>query len=274
MTCKSIARTRSSARTILIGRGDASVVASHVVAGQESGQLFDRIQRGRQPDSIRPRIAATRHEALEALQRQREMRAALVAGERVELIDDHVANGGELLAELRRGQQDEQRLRRRDENMRRPAEHRGALARGGVAGAKAGADARKIEPRFGADVAHAVQRLLEVQPDVVGERLERRNVEHRDFVAKRALAASSTRPLIAHMKAASVLPLPVGAHSRTSKPGASLAAPITGHPSSCAREGASKRRSNQARTAGWKSSRAVGIDETIITAGRPYKKRC
>src|ERR1700722_9365849 len=74
------------------------------------------------------------------------------------------------------------------------------------------------------------------------------------------------------MNAASVLPLPVGAQRRTSKPSASSAAPITGHPRSCAREGVSKRRSNHTRTAGWKSSRAVGIYKTIIIARRPYKK--
>ena len=161
------------------------MVARHVVAGQEAGQLFDRIQRGRQADSIRTRIPATRHEALEAFQRQREMRAALVAGESVEFIDNHVADGGELLAELRRGQQDEQRLRRRDENVRRPPKHRSALARGRVARPKTGADAREIDARRGADVAHAVERLLEIEPDVVGERLQRRNVQDRDFIAER-----------------------------------------------------------------------------------------
>ena len=105
------------------------------------------------------------------------MCTALVARERVELIDDHVADTGELLAELRRGQQDKQRLGGRDENMRRPTEHRSALARGGVAGAKAGADAREIEARLGADVADAVERLLEIEADVVGERLQRGNVK-------------------------------------------------------------------------------------------------
>ena len=123
------------------------------------------------------------HHPFEPLQREREMSAALVAGDRVELVDDHVADGGELLAKARRGQQDEERLGRGDENMRRPPEHRGAFVRGRIAGAKAGADAARSGP-FGGDFAHAVERLFEIEADVVGQRLERRDVEDRDFVAQ------------------------------------------------------------------------------------------
>jgi hypothetical protein len=168
-----LARTRRS-----------SAVARHLVAGQESRQLFDWIQRRRQSNSIRPRIPATRHEALKPLERQGEMRTALVARQRVEFIDNHVANAGELLAEPGRSQQDEQRLGRRDQNMRRPPEHRSALAGGRVAGAQAGADAREIEPGFRASITHALQRLFEIQPDVVGERLERGDIQHRNLIAE------------------------------------------------------------------------------------------
>ena len=42
----------------------------------------------------------------------------------------------------------------------------------------------RSSPDLGADVAHAVQRLLEIEADVVGERLQRRNVQDRDFVAE------------------------------------------------------------------------------------------
>src|SRR5260370_18479773 len=111
---------------------------------------------------------APRDDSFESLQREGQVRTALVAREGVEFIDDNVAGRGEFLAEFRRGQQDEQRLRSGDENVRRPSEHRGTLARRGVTGAKPGADMRKIEPRFGADVAHPIQRLLEVEADVVG----------------------------------------------------------------------------------------------------------
>src|SRR5258708_25009886 len=106
------------------------------------------------------------------------MRAALVAGERMKFIDDDMTHGGELLAELRRGQQDEQRLRSGDKNVRRTTEHRGTLARRSVAGAESSANVREIELRLGAGFAHAIQRLLEVEADIVRERLERRDIEH------------------------------------------------------------------------------------------------
>src|SRR5258707_9408915 len=74
------------------------------------------------------------------------------------------------------------------------------------------------------------------------------------------------------MKAASVLPLPVGAHRRTSWPGGVSHSAITGHPSVCAGAGLPKRSANQARTAGWKASRteAIGL---IIIYGRAEKKK-
>src|SRR5271163_4102131 len=59
------------------------VVATNVISREEAGQLFDRIQRRRQTNSIGPRLSPTRDQSLEALKRERQMRAALVAGERM-----------------------------------------------------------------------------------------------------------------------------------------------------------------------------------------------
>ena len=44
------------------------------------------------------RVGGGAHERFEPLERQREMRAALVAGERVNLVDDHRAHGRQHLA--------------------------------------------------------------------------------------------------------------------------------------------------------------------------------
>src|SRR6266478_2193929 len=85
-------------------------IAINVVSGQKLRELLDWIQRRGEADSIGPRLSPAGDEALETFQRQGQMRTALVAGERVQFIDDNVTNGSELLAELRRGQQDEQRL--------------------------------------------------------------------------------------------------------------------------------------------------------------------
>ena len=73
---------------------DREVAALHVAgiddgargaAGEEAADLLDRLLRGREPDPHQPGPS----QGLEPLQRQGEMRAALVRRERVDLIDDH-----------------------------------------------------------------------------------------------------------------------------------------------------------------------------------------
>jgi len=68
--------------------------------------------------------------------------------------------------------------------MRRLAQHRAAFFDAGVAVAERRANLGQLEAAFGGDAAHAVERLVEVEPDIVGQRLERRDVEDRDFVAQ------------------------------------------------------------------------------------------
>ena len=71
--------------------------------------------------------------------------------------------------------------------------------------------------------------------------------------------------LIATRKPASVLPEPVGAAIRVSTPDA-----MSGHPSAWGSEGPSgKRRSNQVRTAGWKSARPRGAAPTLARSAGP-----
>ena len=83
------------------------------------------------------RSAAQRRQALE---RQRQVRAALVRRQRVDLVDDHGARGREHRAARLRAEQDVERLRRGDDDVRRAAAHAVALACGRVAGAHPGAD--------------------------------------------------------------------------------------------------------------------------------------
>ena len=90
----------------------------------------------------------------------------LVCGHGVDLVDDHPLGAGEHLPGLR-GEDEVQRLGRRDEHVGRLASHGRALALGRVAGADGDVD-------VGAD---ALQRSAEVALDVVGERLERRDVD-------------------------------------------------------------------------------------------------
>ena len=113
----------------------AGVDDRHLAArpDEEAADLLERVLRGAQADPLDRRPPAWR---LEALERQREVRAALGVRDGVDLVDDHRLDAAEHLARLR-GEDQVQRLGRRDEDVGRVAEHRGALALGRVAGADA-----------------------------------------------------------------------------------------------------------------------------------------
>ncbi len=82
---------------------------------------------------------------IEPRERQRQMRAALVAGQGVDFVDDHRPHAAEYLAALAAGQQQVERLGRGHQNMRRLAEHRLPLARRRVA--RAHGDANRLPAR-------------------------------------------------------------------------------------------------------------------------------
>ncbi len=94
------------------------------------------------------------------------MGAALRPGDRMDLVQDQGLDRPEVFA-CARGEQEVQRLRRRDQDVRRILEHRSALLLGRVAGADADPELR-LEPG---------KRAAQVALDVVVERLERRDVE-------------------------------------------------------------------------------------------------
>ena len=101
------------------------------------------------------------------------MRTPLVACHRVDLVDDDRANGSKDFAPAGAGQQEIEALGRRDEDVRGLPQHRLPFRLRRVSGPDCGqdlGDARQA-PQLG-------QRLEQVHPHVVGERLERRDVEH------------------------------------------------------------------------------------------------
>jgi hypothetical protein len=104
--------------------------------------------------------------ALEPLQRQRQVRTPLGRRHRVDLVDDHRLDVGEDVPRLR-GQHQVQRLGRGDEDVGRAPQHRLPLALRRVAGAERDAE-------VGTDPG---ERRPEVPLDVVGERLQRRDVD-------------------------------------------------------------------------------------------------
>ena len=162
------------------------------------------------------------------------MRPALGACNGVHLVHDHRLDPAQRLARLR-GQQQEERLRSRDQDVRRLAHHRSALLLRRVPGADADPELR----------AQAGERPAQVALDVVVERLQRRDVEQ-----AQALARARVEP---------VDPVEEG-RQRLARAGRrldqrrALRVAIAGQPSSCAGVGPSNACSNQARVAGLKTS--------------------
>ncbi|MNN13045.1 hypothetical protein D3C81_1260620 [compost metagenome] len=119
------------------------------------------------------------------------MAAALAAGQRVDLVGDHAARPGQHRPPGLRAEQHVERFRRGDEDVRRLAAHGLALALGGVAGAHRGADIHLRQTRSFELVADASQRLFQVDANVVGQRLQRRDVHHRGAIRQLAVIGQS-----------------------------------------------------------------------------------
>ena len=95
-------------------------------AAEEPGDLLDRADRGGQPDPLGRPL----EQLVEPLERQRQVRAALGAGHRVHLVDDHRLDTAQRLAGLA-GEHQEQRLGRGDEDVGRACGRTGGARRPG-----------------------------------------------------------------------------------------------------------------------------------------------
>ena len=123
---------------------------------------------------------------LEALEAEREVGAAPRADDGVDFVDDHGADRPQHLAAALGRQQQIQRLGRRDQNVRRRAQHRRALGLRRIAGANGGGDARRARcPALRAMPRDAAARFGQVLVDVRAQRLERRHVDDAHFVRQR-----------------------------------------------------------------------------------------
>jgi hypothetical protein len=156
-------------RLALGGRGDGhrSCAAPGVRPRHECRHGVERPHRGGERDALE--LAGQPRQALE---RGEQHRAAPVVHQRVHLVDDHRLDLGERDPAARGGQHQQEALRRGDEDLGRIPQQALPLALRRVAGAGLGADVGQ-----GAERAQRAERLEEVAPDVVVERLERRNVE-------------------------------------------------------------------------------------------------
>ena len=135
--------------------------------GEERRHLVDRAHGGGQTDALCNGLADLLAEGVEPLEGHGQVRAALGAGDGVHLVDDHGVDATQRLPRLR-GQQQEQRLGRGDEDVRGAAVEHPAFVGRGVAGAHADRDVGLGE----------VERRAEVALDVDREGLQRADVEH------------------------------------------------------------------------------------------------
>ncbi len=115
------------------------------------------------------------------------MRAAPRADDGVNLVDDDGPHRPQALAAALRCQQQVQRFRRRDEDVRRRAEHRLPRRRRRVAGAHGGGDCRRRQSESRGLGRNCRTRGRQVRVDVAAQRLERRHVDDADLVGQRRL---------------------------------------------------------------------------------------
>ena len=148
------------------------------VAADEARDLLERPLRGRERDALRVVLA----ERGEALERERQMRAALRRRDGVHLVDDHRLDAGEHLSRAR-GEQQVEALGRRDQHVGRRPQHPPALLGRRIARTHRDARRRQLEARGRGRRADARERRAQVALDVVVERLEWRDVEHPQALA-------------------------------------------------------------------------------------------
>ena len=131
-------------------------------AAEEPGEGGGILDRGREPDPPHPG-----RQALQPREAERELVAALGFRQRMDLVEHHPGQPAEDPRRLRVGQEQRQRFRRGQQDLRRVHPLARPLRGAGVAAAVLDADR---EPHLG----HGSR---EVAPDVRGQRLQRRDVE-------------------------------------------------------------------------------------------------
>jgi len=146
---------------LAVARWTAGLLEAH----QELTAVLEGFYRRRATD---PRRGTPGHR-LEALEAHGEVGAPLRAGDRVDLVDYHVLDGPQFFLELRRVEEDSERLRRRVEDVWRLLEHLLALAGVGVAVADRVTHRPDVLATVGRQFADPVEGDLEVAVDVVGQ---------------------------------------------------------------------------------------------------------
>ena len=194
--------------------------------------LFERMLRRREADPLRRLLAQRR----QPLQRERQVRAALVRHERVDLVDDDRLDAAQRLARVRRQHQVE-RLRRGDEDVGRLAKKPGAFLLRRVAGADGDLRHRERIAALGGQVGDPGQRRAQVALDVDGQRLQRRDVDDAAALASSPGPARTSAGRAPRGRRSAFFRCRSGAKISVQSPAA-----MAGQPSVCARVGTERRR--------------------------------
>ncbi len=146
---------------------------------EEPGDRVERPLRGGQPDPLhrgRRRIRAGAAQGLEPFEAERQVCPAFRAGDRVDLVDDHVLDPTQDIARGA-GQHQVQGFRRGDQDIRRTTRDLASILGGRITGAARDRDAWWFRPEALGGQGDPGQRSAQVALDVVGQRLERRHVQ-------------------------------------------------------------------------------------------------
>ena len=154
-------------------------------AAEEAADGLERSLRGGEADALR-RLGAFGPERLQAFQAQGEVGTPFRAGHRVDLVDDDVLDAAQDLARLAR-EQEIQALGRRDEDVGGVAGDLAAVLGRGVAGSAGDGDLGRLVAEPLGRQADAGERGTQVALDVVGQGLERGDVEDPDVAGLAAL---------------------------------------------------------------------------------------
>ncbi|MCY1409201.1 hypothetical protein D9M71_245410 [compost metagenome] len=149
---------------------------------QQARDLFDGLLRGGQADTPQGR----RTECLQALQAQGQVAAALARSHGVDFIDNHRVGTAEHTPTGIRAEQHVQRFGGGHQDMRGTLAHGRAFFLQGIAGAHRRADGQGRQAQPGQLGGDSGQRRLQVDLDIVGQRLEWRDVDHQGLVGQLA----------------------------------------------------------------------------------------
>ena len=136
--------------------------------------FLDRLLRCGKPDAHRRAMS----QSFQPFERNCEMRAALVVGDRVDFVHDDGFDIAQNRAAFFGGQQNVERLRRGHQNVRRPLQHGAPLVHQRVAGAHRSANLRHQQAALARHLQDFAQRDFEIFLDVVAQRLQRRDIQN------------------------------------------------------------------------------------------------